>query len=108
MPLTNDHYKQVAERRIVGRERRIVAGMAAVLIALVVVIVVSVAGGNAGTPAKGCLQVQFASSMGVQDLDKCGAAARDVCAAVGTPGGLSGRAEPQLVAQCRRNGYPVG
>ena len=108
MPLTNDHYKQVSQRPIVGRERRVVAGMAVLLVALIVVIAVSVAGGNSAKPAKGCLQVQFASSMGVQDLDKCGTAARDVCAAIGTPGGLSGRAQPALVAQCRRNGYPVG
>jgi hypothetical protein len=102
------HGQAVAARRqLTGRERW-VAGLGAVLsLLLIVAVVISLTGGSKA-PGKGCLNVTFASSMGADVIDSCGVAAKQTCAAVGTPGGYTGAAGRELARDCRRLGLPVG
>jgi len=102
------HGRAVASRRrLAPRERRIVAIVSGLCGALVVVVVVALVA-TAAKPARGCLNVSFASSLGVQTLTSCGAQARAVCDSVGTSGGYSGRAGQLIAADCRKLKLPVG
>lgn len=102
------HSRTVAARRKLTLRERWVAGLGAIFsLLLVVAVVISLAGG-AKAPGKGCLNVTFASSMGADVIDNCGASARQVCAAVGTPGGYTGAAGRELARDCRRLGLAVG
>jgi hypothetical protein len=95
-------------RRLAPRERRLVAGMLALAGALVVVVVVSLTGTGGDGARRGCLDVSFPSTLGVQQLIRCGAGARDACGSVGTPGGFTGHLGRLVAADCRRLGLPIG
>ncbi len=78
--------------------------VAAVLVALALFALTS----GTSQPRKGCIDVTFQSSLGGQILSGCGAAARAMCASIGTPGGYSGVVADDLGAQCRKQGIKVG
>lgn len=54
-------------------------------------------------PARGCIQVTIASSLGGQPLSGCGARARSICAAAAR-GAYSPSATDALLTACRRAG----
>lgn len=83
-------------------------GIAVLCAALAAVVVVALSGAAGSGTRRGCLDVSFASSLGVQEVVRCGPAARAACAAVGTPAGFSGPIGRLLAADCRRLGLPVG
>jgi hypothetical protein len=96
-----------APPRLRRRERRLVGGVAALGVALAVAVVIAVAGLGGDGARRGCLDVSFASSLGVQQVVRCGREARATCLAVGKPGGFTGRAGQAVAAGCRRLGLRV-
>lgn len=75
----------------------------AVLVAVVIAIASS--GQKSGN---GCVYVTYAGIIGAQQLHACGASARTVCRDLGSSGGFTGPAVPQVAAACRKAGLPVG
>jgi len=94
-------------RRLTRRERWLVRGILAVVAALAVVLVVALATGGRST-GNGCIDVNIPYSIGGQEVYRCGAAARSVCAAVDTPQGFSGAAGRAVAGECRKVSLPVG
>jgi hypothetical protein len=84
-----------------------VGGVLGALAILIVAVVVSLATAGHST-GNGCVNVDIPSSLGSQNFYKCGAEARAMCAAVGTPGGLTGVAGRAAAAECRKLSLPVG
>jgi hypothetical protein len=56
----------------------------------------------------GCIAATVPYSLGGQQLNQCGATARETCAAVGTSAGFSGAAGRAVAAECRKAGLSVG
>ncbi len=96
-----------APARLSPRERWIVGGVVAVVAVLAAVLVFSLATPGASS-SNGCLHLTIAAPTGAQDIDQCGAAARDICATARTPGAFVGPAQRAVVANCRRAGLRVG
>ena len=94
-------------RRLSRGERRSVGAVGAVALVLIVVAVFALTR-SAAPPRRGCISVTVQSSLGGQIIAGCGATARELCAAVGTPGGYTGSAGALLAAQCRKQGLTVG
>lgn len=69
--------------------------------AVLVVVALSVGGRTSG---HGCVAVSIPYSTGGSQLYRCGAAARKLCASVGTPGGFTGAAGAAVRAQCKKAG----
>jgi hypothetical protein len=83
---------------------RAALGTVAVLAAAVVVSFI------AGGPRSrhGCIAATVPYSLGGQQLDQCGSAARATCRAVGSSTGFSGAAGHAVASACRKAGLPVG
>lgn len=93
--------------RLTRRERWILTIVLGVVTALVVAIVISLTiGGHRSR--NGCVDVTIPYSFGGQEVYRCGAAARALCAAVGAPGGYSGQAAGAVARECRKAKLPVG
>jgi hypothetical protein len=102
------HNKEInSGRRIVGRERRLVIAVGVLTVAILVGVVIGIAGGGT-KPNPRCLNVSFASSLGVQNVTECGAKAGDTCAAIGTSYGFTGLAGRLVTAECHRLKLKVG
>jgi hypothetical protein len=105
MPLEGHYARQTTPLRALGaRERRLVTlvGAAIALICVVAVAAIVIAGG-AAHPAKGCIEQTIASTTGGARYRTCGDAATATCrAAVGR----TGSASVDLLAACRRAGFP--
>jgi hypothetical protein len=81
--------------------------MLAVVVALAATVAVALAVSGHST-GNGCIEVNIPYSIGGQEVYRCGAAARTVCAAVDTPRGFSGAAGRAVAAECRKVALPVG
>lgn len=89
------------------RELRVLRTVAVALTALLVgaaVLLLTAGGGR----TRDCINITFASSLGGQQLVRCGADARAACAAVNAPGGYAGRVGQLVATDCRRLGLPAG
>jgi hypothetical protein len=89
------------------REKVMIGGVLAVVVALVAVLVISV-GTSEHKSANGCVSVGLAYSTGGQTVYRCGSAARHLCAEVGQPGGINGISAGNVSTECRKAGLPVG
>jgi hypothetical protein len=96
-----------AGRRLAPRERRLVAAMLALTAVLAAAVIVSLTGAGGDGARRGCLDVSFPSSLGVQQVVRCGAAAREACASVGTSAGFTGPVGRLVAADCRRLRIPL-
>jgi hypothetical protein len=94
-------------RRLSARERWLIGGILTVVAALAVAVVVALATSGHST-GNGCIDVNVPYSIGGQEVYRCGAAARKVCAAVDTPTGFTGSAGRAVAAECRKVSLPVG
>ncbi len=102
------HGRSIASpRRLARRERLFVGGAALAVVILAVAVVVSFASGGTKV-GKGCIDVTFASSLGGQPVTGCGAKARAICSAVGTPGGYTGNPGRVIAERCRALHLAVG
>jgi hypothetical protein len=89
------------------REKWMIGGVVAIVALLAVALVVSFATGSKKS-GHGCISVALAYSTGGAQIDRCGDAAKALCAGVGQPGGLTGLPARAVAAECRRAGLPVG
>jgi hypothetical protein len=108
MILPPGHAQTIRQRRTIRpRERWMIGGVAAVLSALAVALVISfaTAGHKSG---HGCVSVGLAYSTGGAQVYRCGSSARALCASVNRPGGTTGGAARSLAIECRKAGLPVG
>jgi hypothetical protein len=108
MILPPGHAEEVRRRRAFApRERWMIRGVVAVVAALAVVLVSSLATGET-TSRKGCVSVSLAYSTGGDHITRCGGGATSLCQGVGHPGGITGAPAQTVAAACRRAGLPVG
>ncbi|HWE08374.1 MAG TPA: hypothetical protein VG325_03410 [Solirubrobacteraceae bacterium] len=89
------------------REKWMIGGVAAAVAVLAVALVISFATSTTKS-GRGCISVALAYSTGGAQIDRCGAAARALCASVGVPGGITGLPAHGVAAACRQAGLRVG
>ncbi len=94
-------------RRLGKRERWMIAAVLGAVVVVMVAVVISI-GSTARTTANGCVDVTISGPIGGEELYRCGAEARSLCASVGHPGGITGAPAQDVARVCRRAGLPVG
>lgn len=103
------HAQAVRQRRAMRpREKWLLGGVGAMVAALVIVLVIAFATGGAKQSGHGCISVALAYSTGGDQIYRCGAAARQMCAGVDQPGGITGLPARSVAAECRKAGLRVG
>jgi hypothetical protein len=108
MILPPGHAEEIKRQRAFApRERWLIRGVMAVVAALVVVLVVSLATGE-GSSGHGCVSVSLAYSTGGDHITRCGSGAKSLCQGVGHAGGITGVPAQSVAAACRKAGLPVG
>lgn len=103
MPLPPDHQSRIGRGPgLSRRERRLIQIVGALAAVLIVATVVSLAisGPSSG---KGCVRATFAGPVGAERVDACGAAARGLCATLGSSG-YQGDARTTIATECRKAG----
>lgn len=75
--------------------------------ALLIAVVISVAAAGHSS-RNGCIDVTISYSTGGQEIYRCGAAARQTCAAAGALGGFTGAIARTVAIECRKAGLAVG
>lgn len=84
-----------------------IASVLALVLVGVVVLVISV-GSSGQKSGNGCVDVTIAGPIGGEELYRCGAKARSLCASVGHPSGITGAPAKDVARECRKVGLPVG
>jgi len=103
------HAQAVSQRRALRpREKWLLGGVGAVVAVLAVVLVVAFASGGTKSSGHGCISVALAYSTGGDQIYRCGASARTMCAGVDQPGGITGATADRVADACRKAGLPVG
>jgi hypothetical protein len=105
MPLEG-HWNRVNTplRRITGRERRVLAAVAAVLAATVLGLAAAALFGRSESEP-GCVDITLPSTMGAGVQHACGSRAQSLCASAPVRGGQFERAAR---GPCERAGYRLG
>lgn len=102
------HAETVRSRPVMKRrEKWMIGGVASVVAVLVVALVISFATSTQKS-GHGCISVALAYSTGGAQINRCGAAARALCASVGVPGGVTGVPARGVAEACRKAGLAVG
>jgi hypothetical protein len=76
-----------------------------VVVALILVISIGTSGQSS---AHGCIYATIPGPVGAQQVNQCGAQARDTCRSASTPGSFTPQAARVIEAQCRKAGLPIG
>jgi len=84
-----------------------VAAVLGVVIALAVALVISLSSGGP-TSTSGCIYATIAGDVGAQQINQCGAQARDTCQSVYAPGAYAASAARTIATECRKAGLAVG
>lgn len=102
------HAQSISRRRaLTPRERWLIGGVLGAVAAVAIALVISL--GTAGkTSAHGCIYATIPGAVGAQQVDQCGAQARDMCQSVHAPGAFTAQAAATIAAECRKAGLPVG
>jgi len=94
-------------RQLSTREKRLIRGVLAVVAVIVVALVISLA--TAGpSSGRGCIHVTIPGDVGAQQIDQCGAQARDTCQTVNEGGAFPPASARVVAAACRKAGLPLG
>jgi hypothetical protein len=102
------HAKAVlTPRRLGTRERWMITTVLAAVAAVLVVVVISIASSGHST-GNGCVDVTIPGPIGGEELYRCGAGARALCASVGQPQGFTGVPGQDIARACRKARLPVG
>ena len=102
------HAQAVRARRPLSiREKRLIAAVLAAVAAIAVALVISFSAGSR-TSSHGCIYVTIPAATGAQEINRCGAAARETCASSQTAGAFTPQAAQSIAAECRSAGLPVG
>lgn len=89
-----------------AREKWILRGVIATVVAIAIAVAISLA--TAGkSSSHGCIYATIPGVVGAQQVDQCGASARETCASARRPGAFTPQAADVVVAACRRAGLPV-
>jgi hypothetical protein len=108
MILPPGHAEEVRRRHAFApRERWMIRGVVALVAALAVVLVISLATGET-TSRNGCVSVSLAYSTGGDHITRCGQGAKSLCRGVGRSGGITGAPGRTVAAACRKAGLSVG
>lgn len=90
-----------------SRERWMIRGVLVVVAVLAIVLVVALV--TAGkSSARGCIYATIPGPVGAQQVDQCGARARETCRTVFAPGEFTPQAAQVVERECRKAGLPVG
>jgi hypothetical protein len=107
MILPPGHAQQIRQTRaLTRRERRLITGVLGAVLAIVVVLVISLATADKKS-GHGCISVSLGYSIGGQTFDMCGQRAERFCAGAHKPG-LSGAAGDTVARECRKAGLKAG
>lgn len=102
------HAQTIRQRRAFSaREKWMVGGVLALVAAFVIAFAFSL-GTTTKKSGHGCVSVALAYSTGGQQVYRCGAEARALCAGVGHAGGITGKPAQTVATECRKAGVPVG
>ena len=83
-----------------------IRGVLAVVVAVAIVVAISLA--TAGkSSGHGCIRATIPGAVGAQEVNECGATARQTCATVHAPGAYAAQAAATIAAECRKAGLPV-
>jgi hypothetical protein len=89
------------------RERRLIAVIGALAVALIAVTVVALAT-SGHKSANGCVDLKLPYSTGGAELYSCGARARATCTNLGGENGITGLTRNAVASECRKAGLPFG
>jgi hypothetical protein len=95
-----------ARRTLNTRERWILSGVLATTLALLVVVLISIATAGPKTSG-GCINVTSPGFIGAQSVSGCGAQARAICHSALTGSGYTRGQNADVVAACRKQGVPL-
>jgi hypothetical protein len=101
------HANTVARRALTAREKWMLRGVAVVVAAVALALVLSFAIGGKSS-RRGCIYATIPGAVGAQEVNQCGEDARQTCLSVRTPGAFTPQAQTTIAAQCRKAGLPVG
>jgi hypothetical protein len=108
MVMPPGHGQAAAIRRALSsRERWMIRAVLAVVAVLAIVLVVSIVTA-AKSSARGCIYATIPGPVGAQEVDQCGARARETCRSAAAPGEFTPQAAQVVAQQCRKAGLPVG
>ena len=96
-----------ARRRLSAREKWMVSGVLAAVVVLALVLVISFSSGGPSSK-RGCIYATIPGDVGAQQINQCGAQARDTCQSVNAPVAFTKQAAAVLASECRKAGLPVG
>ncbi len=96
----------VARRTLSSREKWILSGVLATTLALLVVVVISIATASP-KPASGCISVTSPGFIGAQQVSGCGAQARAICHSALTGSGYTRGQNADVLTACHKHGIPV-
>jgi hypothetical protein len=88
------------------REKAMIGGVLATVLVIAVVLVISLATADRKS-GHGCVSVSLGYSMGGNTFNRCGQAARDLCAGANRQG-LTGAAGRAVARECRKAGLAAG
>jgi hypothetical protein len=90
-----------------AREKGMIGGVLVAVVALAVALIISL-GSSTPKSGHGCISVALAYSTGGAQVYRCGGSAREMCAGVGRPGGITGATARSVSTECRKAGLPTG
>jgi hypothetical protein len=94
-----------ARRTLTVREKWMIRGVLAVVIAVGIVLAISL--GTAGkSSGHGCIYATIPGDVGAQEVHECGATARQTCATVHAA--YPAQSAATIATECRKAGLPVG
>jgi hypothetical protein len=106
MILPQGHYNETRKPTIHNRRERWVFGIGGALIAIVVAATIFSLTSHQGKSGHGCLNFTYSFAMGGEQLDECGAKARQLCASPPSLGGLGKPLAAKLKVECRKARLP--
>jgi hypothetical protein len=101
------HWQEASRQRKIGRREKWIIWSGVGLLAVIAVAVVIAFTSVQKTSRNGCIDVSAATVIGGSELYRCGAAARDLCAAPSGPGTANVAFRRALAEACRKAGLPV-
>jgi len=101
-----DRSRRLAEPLRWGPREKAAVAVAVVLVLAVVGLAAFAFTGRSSREGPGCIEVNFASTLGGANLHACGRRARELCASPQSNPGAE--AEGALRSACRRAGVPYG
>lgn len=85
------------------------AGIMALVAAVVVIAVVVSLASQGKSSGHGCLHVTFAGPVGAEQINQCGEGARSLCSTLNAPASTySADVRATIAIDCRKAGLPVG